>query len=188
MHPINPKQEGKNFWDKKDKSGEYGTRSKIQAALDKTGFVMSLNAKPGGTEQLPKLNYVEYYQPWDWVIGTGLYVDDLDALFYAQLQVAALVIVLVALAVGVVAWVVARGILRQIGGEPAEAVRAMEQVAGGNLRVALGRAPEDSLLGSLNRLVGALATMKALITRELKAPFLLLAFTFNRINRQFREH
>lgn len=30
--------------------------------------------------------------------------------------------------------------------------------------------------------------MKALITRELKAPFLLLAFTFNRINRQFLEH
>lgn len=30
--------------------------------------------------------------------------------------------------------------------------------------------------------------MKALITRELKAPFLLLAFTFNRINRQFRDH
>lgn len=30
--------------------------------------------------------------------------------------------------------------------------------------------------------------MKALITRELKAPFLLLAFTFNRVNRQFREH
>ena len=30
--------------------------------------------------------------------------------------------------------------------------------------------------------------MKSLITWELKAPFLLLAFTFNRINRQFREH
>ena len=30
--------------------------------------------------------------------------------------------------------------------------------------------------------------MKALITQEPKAPFLLLAFTFNRINRQFREH
>ncbi len=30
--------------------------------------------------------------------------------------------------------------------------------------------------------------MKELITKELKAPFLLLAFTFNRINRQFREH
>lgn len=30
--------------------------------------------------------------------------------------------------------------------------------------------------------------MMALITRELKAPFLLLAFTLNRINRQFREH
>lgn len=30
--------------------------------------------------------------------------------------------------------------------------------------------------------------MKALITRELKAPFLLLAFTFNQINRQLREH
>lgn len=32
------------------------------------------------------------------------------------------------------------------------------------------------------------ASIKALITQELKAPFLLLAFTFNRINRQFQEH
>lgn len=30
--------------------------------------------------------------------------------------------------------------------------------------------------------------MKELITQELKAPYLLLAFTLNRINRQFREH
>ncbi|ESL86585.1 hypothetical protein L420_03780 [Enterobacter hormaechei subsp. hoffmannii UCICRE 9] len=30
--------------------------------------------------------------------------------------------------------------------------------------------------------------MKSFINRELKAPFLMLAFTFNRINRQFREH
>ncbi|CZV40028.1 Uncharacterised protein [Enterobacter hormaechei] len=30
--------------------------------------------------------------------------------------------------------------------------------------------------------------MTAQITRELMAPFLLLAFAFNRINRQFREH
>lgn len=30
--------------------------------------------------------------------------------------------------------------------------------------------------------------MKALITRSLSRPFLLLTFTFNRINRQFMEH
>ena len=30
--------------------------------------------------------------------------------------------------------------------------------------------------------------MKALITQELKAPFLLVAFTFNRINKQFKEY
>lgn len=30
--------------------------------------------------------------------------------------------------------------------------------------------------------------MKALITQELKAPFLLLAFAVSRINEQFREH
>ncbi|SAI50856.1 Uncharacterised protein [Enterobacter hormaechei] len=33
-----------------------------------------------------------------------------------------------------------------------------------------------------------IASIKALIARSLKRPFLLLAFTFNRINRQFREH
>lgn len=38
------------------------------------------NAKNGSTEDQPKLSYVEKFEPWAWVVGTGVYIDDLEAI------------------------------------------------------------------------------------------------------------
>ena len=159
MHPIRPEYEGKDHWDRKDKQGNYTVRDLVKPALDKTGYAMTLTAKPGATEQIPKIHYVEHFPAWDWVIGTGLYIEDIDAAFAAALRDVALLIVLATLLVGGVAWFVARRILGQIGGEPALAMGVMRQVAGGDLAVDLGRVPEGSLLGELERLVSGLRTM-----------------------------
>lgn len=158
-HPIRPEYEGKSHWDRQDKSGMYTVRNMVKAALDKTGFALTLTPKPGSDVQVPKLHFLQLFEPWDWVIGTGLYIDDLDVLFYQQLRNAAAVILLVLFAVGAIALLVSRGILGQIGGEPTRAMLAMRQVAGGDLTASLGRVPQGSLLGELDRLVQALRTM-----------------------------
>jgi len=165
MHPIRPEYVGKSHWDRQDKSGAYTVRNMVQGALDKRGFVETQTPKPGSEVQVPKLHYLQHFEPWDWVIGTGLYIDDLDAAFYQQLRNAAIVIVLILLIVGAVAWWVARAILAQIGGEPADAVRAMSQVAAGDLTVSLSATKRDSLLGELNHLVQALRQMMEEIAR-----------------------
>ena len=156
---INPKFVGAEHWDRQDKSGGYPVRDLINSALQKVSFVHTLTAKPGGEQQFPKLHHVEYFAPWDWAIGTGLYIDDLNQIFYRQLTYVAVVIALIMAAVGALAWVLSRSVLRQIGGEPAEAVAAMKTVAAGDLTLRLTPSHPDSLMGELGHLVQSLREM-----------------------------
>ncbi|HXE40616.1 MAG TPA: methyl-accepting chemotaxis protein [Azonexus sp.] len=165
MHPVRPEYVGKNHWDRQDKAGGYPVRTLVQAALDKSGFTQTTTARPGGTVQLPKLQYPQHFAGWDWVIGTGIYIDDIDAIFYRELRNAAIVIALVLLTVGAVTWWVARAILAQIGGEPALAVATMSKVAAGDLTVSMDNTEPHSLLGELNHLVLALRQMMGQIAR-----------------------
>ena len=165
MHPIRPEYVGKSHWDRKDKSGAYTVRNMIGVALDKTAYVETQTPRPGSDVQIPKLHYLQHFAAWDWVIGTGLYIDDLDALFYEQLRNAAIVIALILLVVGGVAWSMARAILQQIGGEPALAQATMARVAAGDLTATLGAARRDSLLGELDNLVQSLRMMMGEITQ-----------------------
>ena len=105
------------------------------------------------------------FEPWDWVVGTGLYVDDLNALFFRQVRLAALVICGILMAVGAIAYWITRGIHLQIGGEPREAVAAMSRVAAGDLTVAIEASGKESLLGKLDLLVQALRQMLQEISR-----------------------
>ncbi|HSS83760.1 MAG TPA: cache domain-containing protein, partial [Reyranella sp.] len=54
VHPIRPDYEGKNHWDRQDKSGMYTVRDMVNAALSKTGFALTLTPKPGSDVQVPK--------------------------------------------------------------------------------------------------------------------------------------
>ena len=166
MHPVRPEYVGKPHWDRQDKSGAYTIRKMIGAALDQSHFTETLTPRPGSDVQVAKLHYLEHFQPWDWVIGTGLYIDDLDTLFYAQLRTAGAVMAAALLLVGFIAWWITRGILRQIGGEPAEAVSTMSRVASGDLTVSLDSQHRESLLGELNHLVQVLRQMMQEISQS----------------------
>jgi len=165
MHPIRPEYVGKSHWDRQDKSGAYTVRLLVNAALDKSGFTQTLTAKPGSDTQIPKMQHTQHFEPWDWVIGTGLYIDDIDELFYQQMRNSALVILLVMFAVGGITWWVARAVLAEIGGEPADAVASMKQVAEGDLTVSIS-ASRNSLLGELDHLVQSLRQMMQDIARN----------------------
>ncbi len=166
MHPVRPEYVGKSHWDRQDKQGNYTVRDLVKTALDKTGFTETQTAKPGSEVLVPKLQRVEHFAPWDWVVGTGLYIDDLDALFNRQLRNVGMVIALILVLVGGITWWVARSLLAQIGGEPALAVTTMSQVAAGDLTVSIANARPNSLLGELNLLVDSLRRMMANISQN----------------------
>ena len=73
--------EGQSRWDLTDSSGNKFIQEMIANGLQEGGGYTNLMfAKPNETEELPKINYTAYYEPFDWVMGTGVWVDDLDAL------------------------------------------------------------------------------------------------------------
>jgi methyl-accepting chemotaxis protein len=116
MHPFKPELDGTDLTGNVDPNGkhlfvEFVNEVKAHGA----GFVDYLWPKPGAADPQPKVSYVAGYQPWGWVIGSGVYVDDVQtAAFAASLWVLAgggVVILLILLA----SWVIERSIRHQIG-------------------------------------------------------------------------
>jgi len=80
MHPIKPEMNGKELSGLKDPNGKYFFTEMDKVCKDKgKGFVEYAWPKPGNSRSVPKISYVELYQPWGWIIGTGIYVDDVTA-------------------------------------------------------------------------------------------------------------
>jgi len=71
--------EGQSRWDATDSSGNKYIQMMIENGMQEGGgYTELMFAKPNETEELPKINYTAYYEPFDWVMGTGVWVDDLD--------------------------------------------------------------------------------------------------------------
>ena len=158
MHPIKPEWEGQDMAGKvKDGEGTDILKTisdALKASKDGRVFVPTMFARPGQQALVPKLQYVIRVDGWNWMVGSGLYTDDIDALVRKTL-LADLVLVVMA-AVGGVGFTVARSVLRQIGGEPSEAIGIMSQVAQGNLDTQIPNAYPGSMLDGLAHMVTSL--------------------------------
>ena len=132
MHPIKPEMNGNDISTYKDPNGKTLFVDMVSVVKkDGSGFVPYEWPKPGFDRPQPKLSYVVGFAPWDWVIGTGVYIDDLNAQAWVSTQrslIAAGLIVLLTLAVSMV---VARGIT----GPLQRMTGAMNDLAGGKLDV-----------------------------------------------------
>jgi HAMP domain-containing protein len=78
-HP-DPAIEGTNMADTPDADGRYFVREFKRVALESgSGFVEYRWQRLNGEDPVPKIAYVFYYKPWKWILGTGVYIDDIDA-------------------------------------------------------------------------------------------------------------
>jgi methyl-accepting chemotaxis protein len=82
MHAVKPALAGKNLYDLKDKKGKYLYRAIVKTANAKKdgGLVRYFWSKPKGQGEgtLEKFSYVQKFEPWDFIIGTGAYVVDIE--------------------------------------------------------------------------------------------------------------
>ena len=78
LHAINPQLEGKNLYGLKDENGVAVIAGLIDSSQKGDGFLNFSWHKPTINAQAPKLGYAEYLPKWDWVLGTGIYIDDID--------------------------------------------------------------------------------------------------------------
>ncbi len=81
MHPIKPALDGKNLAEFKDPNGKklFIEMAKIGRTQGE-GFVDYFWSKPGKEEPVAKISYVKLFRPWGWIIGTGIYIDDVKEL------------------------------------------------------------------------------------------------------------
>ena len=87
MHPFSKKLVGENIAEVKDPNGKrlFSEMNKVVAA-SKSGFVDYYWPKPGVTEPVAKISYVALFEPWGWVVGSGIYLDDVSAAFWAEVR------------------------------------------------------------------------------------------------------
>jgi len=137
MHPTMPALDGKVLSDAKFNcatSMQLGTdgpvvrtdgKMNLFAAANEVvrkaghGYVSYLWPKPlpgGGVTQeaFEKISYVKRFDPWGWVIGSGIYVDDVDDLFWKQVMWTIAAIVVTVTLIGFVIMMAMRSIMRPL--------------------------------------------------------------------------
>ena len=161
MHPIRTEWIGRNMVDQvRDGKGRYTLRDILAiAGASGAGFVDTSFPRPGSTEPVDKLQYVASFGPWNWVIGTGVYVDDVDQAYWSSIGTRLSINVAIMLVIVALGVLIARSVLRQLGGEPADAVRVMKRAAAGDLTVDIPQSSAGSLLGELSRMLCAIRQM-----------------------------
>jgi len=163
MHPIKPELDGKYLGDHQDPAGKRLFVAFVEAVRGGkgAGFVGYLWPKPGSEQPVPKLSYVKLYEPWGWIVGSGLYLDDLHAALRRELYAALGKTALLAALLVLVAWRIARRVERSIGGVRGEAAALVEAVGAGRLSArARPEAVEvefQAMVASLNAIMEAYA-------------------------------
>ena len=168
-YPPKPELEMQSAYGKfKDLNGDDFTKlmmDRLRASKDGTASVDAHFPHPGTTTPAPKLYYSQLVPGWDWMIGSGIWMDDVDAQVHATVLRQFLIGLAMVVVIGGISWAIKRSVYAQLGGDPREAVEAMAQVADGNLAIDLVEAPANSLLGSLRRMVesmrGTLTQMRS---------------------------
>jgi methyl-accepting chemotaxis protein len=128
MHPTNPKLEGQNLSAIRDPNGFALFNEMVAIAKAKgAGMVDYLWPKPGADAPVGKTSYVKLFEPWGWIIGSGVYVDDVQAEFQSQLLKASLIGLAITLFMGLLLTLIVRSIVRPLQ----ETVNAMANIASG---------------------------------------------------------
>ncbi|MDR3518384.1 MAG: methyl-accepting chemotaxis protein [Azospirillaceae bacterium] len=112
---INPAQEGTDRSGSKDASGKLMVQDMLAAGRNGDGVVKYLFAKPGEAVPQPKITFVKAFHPWNVIVTSGLYVDDLESDYdrlMVRLGLFALAIVMIS---GGLFYIVTRSITVSLG-------------------------------------------------------------------------
>ncbi|MGU5600275.1 methyl-accepting chemotaxis protein [Aeromonas caviae] len=144
MHPMKPELDGKDLSGVEDKQGlrlfvAFADLARAQGA----GEVAYYWPKPGVDEPVRKISYIKRFAPWDWIIGTGVYVDDVEAQYREVLHTLLGIGLVLALLLFAVVGLIVRSIVVPLS----RSVSALGNIARGegDLRVRLPESGCDEL-------------------------------------------
>ncbi len=144
MHPMKPELDGKDLSGVEDRQGlrlfvAFADLARAQGA----GEVAYYWPKPGVEEPVRKISYIKRFAPWDWIIGTGVYVDDVEAQYQEVLRTLLGVGLVLALLLFAVVGLIVRSIVVPLS----QSVSALGNIARGegDLRFRLPESGRDEL-------------------------------------------
>ena len=81
MHPFRTDLEGKSLSEYKDPNGKTLFNEMVAKCKEKgEGFVdYKWQWKDQADKIVPKISYVKSYKEWNWIVGTGIYIEDVNA-------------------------------------------------------------------------------------------------------------
>ena len=140
---------GKDLSDLRDANGVYLFREmgKIAERVGQ-GLVEYLWPKPGVKEATAKVTYVIAFQPWGWVLGSGMWIDDIEAQFRASAFWTALASLLSVVLIGGIAAMMVRSVTKPL----AEVRASMTALGAGDIDVRLDTTRVDEI-GEMARAV-----------------------------------
>ena len=114
MHPMAPEHAGQPIEQWLNKEGVTLFKRFDDTAQQGGGWVEYQWPKPGEITKSPKLSYVALFEPWQWVVGTGIYLEDshkeIERSFIRSLEVLAIVFG----SIVIVSWILARRFTLQL--------------------------------------------------------------------------
>ena len=165
MHPTKPELDGKDLSGNKDPDGKPLFQNMVNVVKNSgEGFIDYRWPKPGKETPVNKISYVKGFQPWGWVIGTGIYVEDVDAQFNATLASIAWRVGIALILIAVISFLISRSIIQPLKSSTA----ALNQIALGNLAINLDSTGRNELSLMMIELVKLKNTLQNFITAQLE--------------------
>jgi methyl-accepting chemotaxis protein len=163
MHPIKPELDGKPLGDMKDPTGKALFVAFVDTVRAKGGGVVTyMWPKPGSEQPVEKASYVQGFAPWGWVIGTGVYMDDLAAIARSRMIGTVSVLAAVVVVIVLAGFVLARSVTR-----PVRAAAAVAgEIAGGKLDNAIDADGADEVAQLARALDGMQTRLRAAIEKD----------------------
>jgi methyl-accepting chemotaxis protein len=155
MHPLKPELNGQDLRDFKDHNGKaIFVEAAGIAARQGQGYVDYEWPRPGQSQPVPKISYIVGFEPWGWAIGSGAYIDDIQAQIWAQVRQGIWALLLGLIVCGAVSFIIARNLSRAV----MSIASVIGELARGNFGMEIpggGRADE---IGKMSRAVQKMTT------------------------------
>ncbi|MGB3867665.1 MAG: cache domain-containing protein [Xanthobacteraceae bacterium] len=162
MHPIQSKLNGADLTENKDPNGKRLFMEMIDVVKrDGAGFVPYEWPKPGMDKPQPKLSHVMGFAPWGWVVGTGVYVDDLQTQIWSMIRRALIITGVITLISGALAIFIAR----RTSAALRASTNAMRRLADGDFSIVLPGLDRKDEIGEI---AGAVEAFKVKMTEKVE--------------------
>ncbi len=162
MHPIKPALDGKSGSAIRDTNGVVifeAFADKVRK--DQSGFVAYLWPKPGKDQPVEKISFVQGFAPWSWIVGSGLYVDDLWDAFVVSITRIGVAVLLSGI---LIIWIT-RVISRSLGKGMGQAVGVVNRMAEGDLSASIESHGKDEIALLLNSMAAMQSSLSLVVAK-----------------------